>query len=153
MESSEIDIKIYSENDKFGEFKIQRFFCCRWLKRKQELRNLQSMAKSKSIIQTNRFIALSIAETVLHNWWLRHHDAVYLFMEDPKTSPQRRIYEEDELLATGCMLYETKFKLIDELQKLIEKHHYQLMVRKLFDPYEPYITQQFLFENNIIKRF
>ena len=46
MESSEIDIKIYLENDKFGEFKIQRLFCCQWLKRKQELRNLQSMAKS-----------------------------------------------------------------------------------------------------------
>jgi hypothetical protein len=147
-----MEFHLFSENDKFSEWKIQRFLCWRVIERKQEFRYLHTMAKGRSAVQTNRFIALSISETILHNWWIRYHDAVYEIINDPLITQQRRIDVEDDLLATGCCLYETKYDLKEELQKIIDKHHYQLMVRKLFDPYEPYITQQFLLKNNIIKK-
>ena len=113
---------------------MMKFLCWRVIQRKQVLRYLHTMAKRRSAIQTNRFIALSISETILHNWWILYHDAVYKIINDPSITQQRRIDVEDALLATGCCLYETKYDFNEELQRIIDKHHYQLMVRKLFDP-------------------
>ena len=138
-----------------SEEQFQRFGRNCIMERKSELDKLNTNAVKRSVIESNRYIGLTIIEDIGKNWWFRHDKAMQAFIHDPDNnfSDARKEDEEEDLITTCSWVFQSICDLWTEMQKLIERHHYNIMVKKLFDPREPFLTQKFLFENNILKRF
>ena len=123
--------------------------------RQSELDKLKTTATKRSIIESNRYIGLTIIEDIGKNWWFCHEKLQQALINDPDNnfSDARKEDEEEDLITTCSWVFQSICDLWTEMQKLIERYHYNLMVKKLFDPREPFLIQKFLFENNILKRF
>ena len=138
-----------------SEQKFQRFLSNCIKEPKKELDKLKMTASKRSIIETNRYIGLTIIEDIGKNLWFRHEKLQQAFINDPDNnfSDARKEDEEEDLITTCSWVFQSICDLWTEMQKLIERHHYNLIVKKLFDPREPYLTLKFLFKHNILKRF
>ena len=56
-------------NLSFSEWQIQRFLSKSILARRTGLRSMQKEAIKRPIIETNRFLGLTIIEVIAKNWW------------------------------------------------------------------------------------
>ena len=132
---------------------FQRFLSYGIKERQSELDKLKTTASKRSVIETNRYIGLTIIEDIGKNWWFRHEKLQQAFIHDQDNnfSDTRKEDEEEDLITTCSWVFQSICDLWTEMQKLIERHHYNLMVKKLFDPKEPFLTQKFLFKNKDFK--
>jgi hypothetical protein len=102
-----------------SEEQFQRFGRNCIIERQSELDKLKTNATKRSIIESNRYIGLTIIEDIGKNWWFRHEKAMQVFIHDPENnfSDARKEDEEEDLITTCSWDFQSICDLWTELQK------------------------------------
>ena len=139
------------------EWQIQRFRCRCIIDRRNELRRLQMEANNRGMVETNRFLGLTIIEVISKNWWFQYEQRQIAYINDPDNRFSDAIKEKlaEDLITNMSWIYQYMGDLCCEMQSITTKHEeiiYRKMVKKLFDPREQGLTTKFLLQNEIIKK-
>ena len=142
----------------FSKWQVQRFLNRRIIERRNELRRLQMEANNRDTLETNRFLGLSIIEVIARNWGIQYDHRQIAFINDPENrfNDVKKDELAEDLITTLSWVYQYMADSWYELKSITNKHEEIIcrkMVKKLFDPKEPGLTAQFLFQNKILKRF
>jgi len=142
----------------FSKWQVQRFLNHRIIERRNELRRLQMEANNRDTIETNRFLGLTIIEVISKNWWFQYEQRQIAFINDPDNRFNDVKKEElaEDIITAKSWIYQYMVDSCCEMQRITTQYEeiiYRKMVKKLFDPREPGLTAQFLFQNKILKRF
>ena len=141
-----------------NEWRIQRFFTRCIIDRRNELRRLQMEANNRDMLETKRFLGLTIIEVIAKNWWFQYEQRQIAFINDPDNRFNDVKKEElaEDIITTMSWIYQYMVDLCCEMHSITTQYEeiiYRKMVKKLFDPREPCLTAKFLFQNKILKRF
>ena len=145
-------------NLSFSEWQTQRFLSRCIIARRNELQCLQKEANNSDKIESNRFLGLTIIEVIAKNWWFQYEPKQIEFINDPANRFNDAIKEElaEDLITDMSWIFQYIVDLWREMHSITTIHEeiiYRKMVKKLFDPREPGLTTEFLFQNKILKRF
>ena len=141
-----------------NEWQIQRFRCRCIIDRRNELRRLQMEANNRDTFETNRFLGLTIIEVISKNWWFQYEQRQIAFINDPDNRFNDVKKEElaEDIITTMSWIYQYMVDLCCEVHSITTQYEEIIcrkMVKKLFDPRDPGLTAEFLFQNKILKRF
>ena len=142
----------------FSKWQVQRFLNRRIIERRNELICLQMEANNRDTLETHRFLGLSIIEVIARNWGIQYDHRQIAFINDPENrfNDVKKDELAEDLITTLSWVYQYMADLWYELKSITNKYEEIIcrkMVKKLFDPRDPGLTTQFLFQNKILKRY
>ena len=145
-------------NLSFTKYQIQQFQNRCITARCNELLCLQMEANKRDTLETNRFLGLSIIEVIARNWGIQYDHRQIAFINDPENrfNDVKKDELAEDLITTLSWVYQYMADSWYELKSITNKHEEIIcrkMVKKLFDPRDPGLTAQFLFQNKILKRY
>ena len=143
---------------KFTKYQIQQFQNRCITARRNELLCLQMEANKRDTLETNRFLGLSIIEVIARNWGIQYDHRQIAFINDPENrfSDVKKDELAEDLITTLSWVYQYMADSWYEMKGITTKYEEIIcrkMVKKLFDPRDPGLTIEFLFQNKILKRY
>ena len=101
-------------------------------------------ANNRDTFETNRFLGLTIIEVIAENWWFQYEPKQIAFISDPENRFSDVKKEElvENLITDMSWVYQYIVDLWREMNSITTQYEeiiYRKMVKKLFDPREPYV--------------